>query len=82
MQNPTAVPGPLDLVRRGLLEPDENQRIQTARKALGMLARWPGYRESDSELRSIVSRFIDVNSVFQIPEDAKLPKQAWLNEMD
>ena len=76
LRDPTHVPTALDVVRRGLLEPEEDERIQTARKALGMLVRWPEYRESASDLRAQVSRFIDVNSVFHIPETTKISSVA------
>jgi eukaryotic-like serine/threonine-protein kinase len=68
MRDPSAVPAALDVVRRGLLEPDENARIQTARKALGMLVRWPEYRESNSDLRELVLRFVEPATLFEIPE--------------
>lgn len=67
-----AVPPQIDVVRRGLLEPDENVRIQTARKALGMLVRWPEYREANGDLRELVSRYIEPNSVFVVPEGSKV----------
>jgi serine/threonine-protein kinase len=67
-----AVPPQIDVVRRGLLEPDEDVRIQTARKALGMLARWPEYREANGDLRELVVRYIEPNSVFVVPEGSKV----------
>src|SRR5690606_16727365 len=60
------IPAQIDAVRRGLLEPDEDQRIQSARKAMGMLVRWPDYRESNAELRELVLRYVEPNSVFEI----------------
>jgi serine/threonine protein kinase len=67
-----AIPPQLDVVRRGLLEPDEDKRIQSGRKALGMLARWPEYREANSDLRELVSRYVEPNSVFEVPEGSKV----------
>jgi serine/threonine protein kinase len=67
-----ALPPQIDVVRRGLLEPDEDVRIQTARKALGMLVRWPEYREANGDLRELVVRYIEPNSVFVVPEGSKV----------
>jgi serine/threonine protein kinase len=66
------VPPQIDVVLRGLLEPDEDARIQTARKALGMLVRWPEYREATGDLRGLVVRYIEPNSVFVVPEGSKV----------
>ncbi|MFV8751205.1 serine/threonine-protein kinase [Nannocystaceae bacterium ST9] len=52
------VPDELDHLRRGLLEPEEEQRIQSARDALQLLARWPGYRNAALELEGLVRRFV------------------------
>lgn len=38
------VPQPVETLRRGLLEPRAELRIRSARRALGVLSRWPGYR--------------------------------------
>ncbi len=67
-----AIPAQVDAVRRGLLEPDEEKRIQSGRKALGMLARWPEYREATTDLRDLVGRYIEPNSVFEVPEGSKV----------
>jgi serine/threonine protein kinase len=66
------VPPQIEVVLRGLLEPDEDSRIQTARKALGMLVRWPEYREATGDLRGLVVRYIEPNSVFVVPEGSKV----------
>ncbi|KIG15247.1 Serine/threonine-protein kinase PknB [Enhygromyxa salina] len=68
LRDPSAVPAAIDVVRCGLLEADENTRIQTARKALGMLVRWPEYRESNSDLSALVLRFVEPATLFEIPE--------------
>jgi serine/threonine protein kinase len=67
-----AIPPQIDAVRLGLLEPDEDKRIQNARKALGMLVRWPEYREANGDLRELVSRYVEPNSVFEVPEGSKV----------
>jgi serine/threonine protein kinase len=67
-----ALPAQLEAVRAGLLEAEEDERIQTARKALGMLARWPDYRDANAELRELVKRFVEPNSVFEVPEGSKV----------
>jgi len=72
LRDPNSLPGPLDLVRRGLLEPEESARIQTARKALGMLCRWPEYRESSAELRELVMRFVEPAAARAVPEGSKV----------
>ncbi|PRQ04692.1 Serine/threonine-protein kinase pkn6 [Enhygromyxa salina] len=80
LRDPSAIPPALDQVRKGLLEPDEAARIPTARKALGMLVRWPEYRESNSDLRRLVLRFVEPDSVFEIPEGSKVssvPEGSW-----
>ena len=66
------IPPQIDAVRRGLLEADEDKRIQTGRKALGMLARWPEYREANGDLRELVVRYVEPNSVFEVPEGSKV----------
>src|SRR5690606_27472992 len=66
------IPPQLDVVRKGLLEPDEGQRIQTARKALGMLCRWPDYREAAGDLRALVSRFVEPSAIYAMPEGSKV----------
>lgn len=38
------VPAPIEALRRALLEPRVELRVKTARRALAMLAAWPGYR--------------------------------------
>jgi serine/threonine-protein kinase len=68
LREPSAVPVAIDVVRCGLLEADENVRIQTARKALGMLVRWPEYRESNTDLSALVLRFVEPATLFEIPE--------------
>ncbi|MFO7561457.1 MAG: serine/threonine-protein kinase [Enhygromyxa sp.] len=65
-------PAQLEIVRKGLLEPDESARIQSARKALGMLCRWPEYREAASDLRELVSRYVDPATVYELPEGSKV----------
>lgn len=65
-------PAQLEIVRKALLEPDETARIQTARKALGMLCRWPEYREAASDLRQLVSRHVDPAAVYEMPEGSKV----------
>jgi len=45
----------LDAVRLALLHPDPTRRIQRAKDALAMLARWPGYREMKLELGRVCS---------------------------
>ncbi len=66
------VPAQLDIVRKGLLEPDEAARIQSARKALGMLCRWPDYREAASDLRALVQRYVEPAAVYELPEGSKV----------
>jgi serine/threonine protein kinase len=72
LRRPEAVPPEIDVVRQGLLEPDEDRRIQSARKALGMLVRWPDYRESANVLRDLVRRYVEPHSVFEVPEGSKI----------
>ncbi len=72
LRNPDGVPGQIDVVRKGLLEPDEGQRIQTARKALGMLCRWPEYREAANDLRALVQRYVDPAALFEVPEGSRV----------
>ena len=52
------VPYELDHLRRGLLEAEEERRIQSAKDALALLARWPGYRNAALELEALVRRFV------------------------
>jgi eukaryotic-like serine/threonine-protein kinase len=66
------VPAQIDIVRQGLLEPEEDARIQTARKALGMLCRWPDYREAASDLRMLVLRFVEPAAAYEAPEGSKV----------
>jgi serine/threonine protein kinase len=66
------VPPQVDIVRQGLLEPDESARIQTARKALGMLCRWPDYREAAVDLRVLVQRYVEPAALHEVPEGSKV----------
>jgi serine/threonine protein kinase len=66
------IPAQLDIVRQGLLEPDEAARIQTARKALGMLCRWSDYREAASDLRVLVQRYVEPAAIHEAPEGSKV----------
>jgi serine/threonine-protein kinase len=66
------IPAQLDVVRKGLLEPDEAARIQTARKALGMLCRWPEYREAASDVQALVQRYVEAAAVYEVPEGSKV----------
>ncbi|MCA9696819.1 MAG: serine/threonine protein kinase, partial [Myxococcales bacterium] len=40
------LPGPLERLRRGLLEPDPQRRMASAREALELLYSWPDYRNA------------------------------------
>src|SRR4029078_6339162 len=51
---PDTLPKELDHVRRALLAPKRENRIQTARDAFRRLASWPGYRDAQFELDDIV----------------------------
>lgn len=70
LSNP--IPTQLDIVRRGLLEPDEAARIQTARKALGMLCRWPEYREAATDLRALVQHHVELATSDELPEGSRV----------
>jgi eukaryotic-like serine/threonine-protein kinase len=48
------VPAELVALRDGLLQRDRTARIQTARDALALLRRWPGYRNAADELAELV----------------------------
>jgi eukaryotic-like serine/threonine-protein kinase len=65
-------PPQLEIVRKGLLEPDEAARIQTARKALGMLCRWPEYREAAADLQQLVTRYVEGAAAYEAPEGSKV----------
>lgn len=47
------VPPPIDAVRRGLLEPRVELRTRSARRALGMLAQWRGYRNRRLQIEAL-----------------------------
>jgi serine/threonine protein kinase len=66
------IPPQLDIVRKGLLEPDEETRIQTARKALGMLCRWPDYREAAADLCVLVQRYVEPATIYEAREGSKV----------
>ncbi len=61
------VPAEIDELRLGLLEPDEQARIQTARDALQLLYTWPGYRVASIELEGLVQRFVAAASSMSAP---------------
>lgn len=52
------VPGPIEVLRRGLLEPRVELRIKTARRALTTLAEWSGYRNRRFHLESLYRQVI------------------------
>lgn len=52
------VPGPVEALRRGLLEPRAELRIKTARRALTLLATWAGYRNRRLFLESLYRQVI------------------------
>ncbi len=58
LQDGIVIPPELDHLRRGLLEADEDRRIQSANDALQLLARWPGYHVATQELAELVQRYV------------------------
>jgi serine/threonine-protein kinase len=58
LQDGVVVPPELEHLRRGLLEADEERRIQSANDALQLLARWPGYHVATQELAELVQRYV------------------------
>ncbi len=54
------VPAELLELRDRLLAPDRHLRIQSAREALALLRRWPGYRNTSDELAELARRFVGV----------------------
>jgi serine/threonine protein kinase len=66
------IPPQLEIVRKGLLEADEGARIQTARKALGMLCRWPEYREAAADLCVLVQRYVEPATMAEAAEGSKV----------
>ncbi|MCA9681586.1 MAG: serine/threonine protein kinase [Myxococcales bacterium] len=53
-----AIPEALDQVRRGLLEPDAERRIASAREALARLGEWSEFRDVSFELEALVREFV------------------------
>jgi serine/threonine protein kinase len=53
------LPVELEQLRRGLLAPDLGQRFASARAALCVLRRWPGYRDASDELERLVREAVD-----------------------
>jgi len=49
------IPGELEQLRAGLLEPDASKRIQSARAAHRMLSRWSGYGDARFELEDFIA---------------------------
>jgi serine/threonine protein kinase len=66
LQTTEPVPPVLDQLRLGLLEAEEDQRIQTARDALQLLHRWPGYHGAAIELEALVQRFVAPSSATSV----------------
>jgi serine/threonine protein kinase len=58
---PLSIELPIELeeLRRGLLACDLRERFASARAALGVLRRWPGYRDASDELEQLVRESID-----------------------
>jgi serine/threonine protein kinase/outer membrane protein OmpA-like peptidoglycan-associated protein len=56
LQHPDEVPRELALVRIGLLEPDARLRLRSAKHALQLLLRWPGYRPCPNEVAALIQR--------------------------
>jgi serine/threonine protein kinase len=56
------VPPELEALRAGLLEPDENARIESADVALQLLEQWAGYRSTSGELGRICRMFMGVDA--------------------
>ncbi len=75
LQTVDQVPVELDHLRLGLLQAEEEQRIQSAKDALQLLYCWPNYRNMAPELEALVQRFVlpssSISSVGYVdPEDS------------
>jgi serine/threonine protein kinase len=68
LQTTEEVPIELDELRLGLLEADEDRRIQSAKEALQLLQRWPGYRHAALELEELVQLFVAPSSSLATPD--------------
>jgi serine/threonine protein kinase/outer membrane protein OmpA-like peptidoglycan-associated protein len=56
LEHPGEVPREIETVRRGLLEPDAQLRVRSAKQALELLLRWPSYQPCPQELAALVQR--------------------------
>ncbi len=79
LSNPEQVPPEIDALRLGLLAAKVEDRIQTARDAYRMLARWSAYRDAKFDLEDLVRRFVkpepEVTATYVLPTDSTSPRR-------